>query len=283
MTALMWACAGGHVNIARKLLIAWAEVNAWDETGMTALMYTADRGRSCRPCLDVSLTEWQKQLEFERCASLLLWSSSEVKDRNYRGRRAVMFASMNNDSDMVQLLLGVRAEVRCGDVDGWKSLMLTCKRGRAEVAGWLLSFRTDANHSNLGRPCVATWTLPICYSVPVPTSTQSMVTARRPGSGFDEWFHGARPHALMGFQENRGAGRVGPGVGSCVQCLGSCDSSVLSVRATRYGKALLRLGMFSETWRDIHRRNCSDCFSAPVCETGLPTQLQSKRCRGRDK
>ena len=44
MRALMWACAGAHVDIARELLVAGAVVNALDEKGMTALMYTAANG-----------------------------------------------------------------------------------------------------------------------------------------------------------------------------------------------------------------------------------------------
>ena len=102
----MFACAGGKLDIARELLVARADVNAWDKRGTTALMLTAERGHWLGPCLDVSFTEWRQRLDFLECASLLLRSSAEINDRNHRCRSAVMTACFFKDWETVQLLLG---------------------------------------------------------------------------------------------------------------------------------------------------------------------------------
>ena len=148
MTALMLACAGGHAEVVRQLIDAEASVNAWADQGMTPLMFVANRGLlsttpvfygvggNDRICFELGHVE---------CAILLLFRSARIDDRDIFDRAAFMFASVNNDLDMVGLLLGFRAEVdSCTDL-GWTSLCAACCLGRAEVVGLLLEARADAN------------------------------------------------------------------------------------------------------------------------------------------
>ena len=81
----------------------------------------------------------------------LLFKSACIDDRDIHYRAALMFASVNNDSAMVSLLLGFGADVdSCADI-GWMSLCAACSLGHTKVVGLLLEARANANQRRVAR------------------------------------------------------------------------------------------------------------------------------------
>ena len=115
---------------------------------MTPLMFVANRG-----LLSITPVFHGKggsdcicfELGHVECAIALLLRSARIDDRDIHDSTALMFASMNNDLDMVGLLLGFRAEVDSWTDLGWTSLCAACCLGHAHVVGLLLEARADAN------------------------------------------------------------------------------------------------------------------------------------------
>ena len=171
VTALMLACAGGHSDVVSDLTDAEADVNAWADQGMTPLMFAANRKRLSTTtvfygidAMTVSVSSFVTWSAQWRCFS----KSACIDDRDIQYRAALMFASVNNDSAKVSLLLGFEAEVdSCADI-GWT------------VVGLLLEARANANRRredgavpvplhfavSRGRTEVVTCLLPFGYAAP---------------------------------------------------------------------------------------------------------------------
>ena len=140
--------------------------------------------------------------------------------------------------------------------------MLACNRGHAEFAGLLLSFRADANRSNLAgmmplhvvalRGDAEVADLLLRAGADKNSADGDATTARAVAlmSGHTE----PRPYAALGLAENRREGRTRPSMGNRVRRSRSYDSIVLSLGTTRYGKPLLRLRMLNRSGWIIRRR-----------------------------
>ena len=123
-TALIWSAYRGHAKVAEILLSAGADVNAVDNNGETALMLA----RSAE------------------VAKVLLSAGADVNAVDDDGETALMLA---RSAEVAKVLLSAGADVNAVDDDGWTTLMwAAASKGHAEVAELLLSAGVNPNAKN---------------------------------------------------------------------------------------------------------------------------------------
>ncbi len=121
-TALMAACAAGHLDVATLLLDRDAKINqGTTDNGWTALMAACAAGH-----LDV--------------ATLLLDRDAKIdQGKTDNGWTALMAACAAGHLDVATLLLDRDAKIDQGKTDnGWTALMAACQEGHLDVATLLL-------------------------------------------------------------------------------------------------------------------------------------------------
>lgn len=102
-TALMVACANGHIQIANILIENGADVNISDNTGETALMVA-----SANDNLET--------------IKLLIQHGADVNTKDIDGETALMVASQNGHIATINFLVENGADVNAKDSDGWTAL-----------------------------------------------------------------------------------------------------------------------------------------------------------------
>lgn len=91
-TAIMFASRAGHVEIAKLLLDAGADVNVHGNyAGTTALM-------------------WASQYESKEIVKLLIEAHAEINAKNHQGQTALYFALENGNTEIVQILQNAGAK-----------------------------------------------------------------------------------------------------------------------------------------------------------------------------
>ncbi|MBQ9579018.1 MAG: ankyrin repeat domain-containing protein [Ottowia sp.] len=126
-TALMFAAQGGHVEAARQLIEAGADVNAASTyLGMNVLMLAAGRGHN-------------------EVLVLLLEAGADVAATGKNGSTALIEAASKNNLDSMHCLLDAGARVDAARADGWTALMLAAWRGQENALAFLLERSASPN------------------------------------------------------------------------------------------------------------------------------------------
>lgn len=167
-TALAWAGATGHFDIARALLDARANPNLAAQGEVTPLMLAAEDGAPRLVALllergahrDASDAHARSALIYAARAnraeviSVLLQHGAVLQERCELGMTALHHAADSCECpDAVQRLLAARAEIDAPDMRGASALMLAAQAGHADVVSSLLDAgaRLDLrDHQGLG-------------------------------------------------------------------------------------------------------------------------------------
>jgi len=157
-TPLMLAAQRGHLAVARYLLAAGAQVDAWDKDGATALHYAVRAGHKAMVELLLAHGSDPNAQDkagssplsiaaargFRAVAETLLDHKADpnLKDR---GGRTPLFAAVEaSRADLVELLLSRGADPTVQDGLGWTALHEAAERGLERATALLL-----AGHTNL--------------------------------------------------------------------------------------------------------------------------------------
>jgi ankyrin repeat protein len=167
-TALAWAAATGHLEVARALLDAGANPNLTGQDEVSPLMLAAENGA---PELVTALLErgaranaadahartalmYAARANRAEAISVLLRRGAALEARCELGMTALHYAAENCECiDAVQRLLAARGDVDLPDMRGASALMLAAQAGHADVLTSLLDrgARLDLrDHQGLG-------------------------------------------------------------------------------------------------------------------------------------
>ena len=140
MTALMWACYNGNLDIAKFLIAKGAEVNSQKQDGETALMLACMNGH-----WDIVKTDIVKM----DIVKLLIANKADVNAKDKKGNTALMVACSNDNLQIAELLLEKGANVNAVYENGMTSLMLACYNGNLDIAKILIENGADVNGQEL--------------------------------------------------------------------------------------------------------------------------------------
>ena len=128
-TALMQAASRGESDTVSALLDSGADVNAVDNKGLNALLYSLDEE-------NMAHGEEHKTLPVRRAEvarRLLLSKSIDVNAQNSDGETALMRAVRLENVDVIKSLLAKGADVNRSDVFGDTAIIVAYEMGNAEV------------------------------------------------------------------------------------------------------------------------------------------------------
>ena len=131
MTTLMVAASEGRTEIAKMLVAAKADVNASSEDGTTALMRAASANR-------------------RDAMALLMANGAAVDARNRGGMTALMVAAFGGYADAVKMLLARKADANIADAQGRTALMAAATSGDAATVDALLGGGASPNVTDSG-------------------------------------------------------------------------------------------------------------------------------------
>ena len=134
-TALMWAASEGYLDIAKLLINCGANVNAKNDAGYTALMFATEGDRRD---IVIALLD---------AASL---DRSCVSDRNNFQETLLMTTSRHGQTDLVQRLAQMGAEINATNKIGDTALYLAAERGHLYSVKALCELGAEVNTTNLG-------------------------------------------------------------------------------------------------------------------------------------
>jgi ankyrin repeat protein len=138
MTALMKAASRGDVGVAGALVESGANVNAVDDKGSTALLYSLDGKNNAYG--DEIATLPGRRAEITR--SLLLVKTLDVNAQNSDGETALLRAVRLANPELVKSLLARRADRNRSDVFGDTPVTLAYGGGKADIEQLLPAPRT---------------------------------------------------------------------------------------------------------------------------------------------
>jgi ankyrin repeat protein len=115
-TALMWAIADGHADLARALIEAHADVHASSTSGFTPLMFAARNG-------DINM------------AKALLAAGVKVNDTGSDGTHALPFSIVSGQGAFALFLIEQGADPN-GDIDGVRALHTAAGNTALWLADW---------------------------------------------------------------------------------------------------------------------------------------------------
>ena len=131
VTAFMFACQKGHVQIAELLLKYQADPNARYKDGTNCFIFACNNGHI--PIVKLLL---RKEFKVDPNVS------------NNNGWTALMSACANGRTETVELLLAIVVDINIKNNDGWNAFMLACEKGHSEVVELLLKRNIDVNAQN---------------------------------------------------------------------------------------------------------------------------------------
>jgi uncharacterized protein len=131
-TALMWAATEGYFEIVELLLTQGANVNAKNSANYTALMFAAEGDRP------------------NIVAALLDRQPDSIHDRNNYGETVLMSMARRGQTDIVQRLVTLGAEVNATNKIGDTALYLSAENGHSYTVKALIELGAEVNTANLG-------------------------------------------------------------------------------------------------------------------------------------
>jgi len=134
-TALMWGISQHGLAIARLLIEAGADVNLFNDEGVTALMLAVQGTRPENLAMVQALLAAGADVDSRRCGVPL----TPVLGRPAEGATALGVASAMGNTAAVQALLAAKADVNLTQCDGNTPLTLALQNNHAEVAEILRS------------------------------------------------------------------------------------------------------------------------------------------------
>jgi len=154
----------GNAQAAQALIAAGADVNQFDETGMTPLMIAASEGRVAMTRLlldahaDVNLVGQDGTTALMRAASanrrdeiqLLLQHGAAVDAKNAGGMTALMAAAFGGYAEAVRALVAAKADPNVRDNQGRSALMAASASGDAATVDVLLKAGADPDVADAG-------------------------------------------------------------------------------------------------------------------------------------
>jgi uncharacterized protein len=136
-TALMWAATEGYLEIVNLLLKHKADVKVKNAANYTALMYATES--NYREVVAVLLDQLAQ-----------LDQSPSIHDRNHYGETVLMTMARHGETDLVQRLVSLGAEVNATNKIGDTALYLAVDSGHTYTVKALLDLGGQANTENLG-------------------------------------------------------------------------------------------------------------------------------------
>ena len=130
-TPLIMVSPFNKLDAVRALLAAGANVNAAENHGWTALIWSANRGHA-------------------KVAEILLSAKANPNAATDKGSTALRFGSRRGYTEIVKMLIAAGANPNTASNDGWTALMeaIDSDEERAEVVKILLSAGADVNAEN---------------------------------------------------------------------------------------------------------------------------------------
>lgn len=124
--ALNFSSANGNFEITHALILAGADINSQDDTGLSPLMSASYMGNS-------------------KIVKLLIENDVTVDLKDKQGYTALMFASNSGSNDVVKVLLENGANVNCMDNMNSTPIMFAAQHGFDEIVKTLLKAGADKN------------------------------------------------------------------------------------------------------------------------------------------
>ncbi|KAK7698592.1 hypothetical protein SLS64_012331 [Diaporthe eres] len=133
-TPLHFAAREGNREAVEMLLDYGADVNAFDDDGMTPLHRAIE----------------SEPLKESPAAKLLLSHGAALEPRDEWGSTAVMLASKRGDTELVRLLAEAGADLKAPNFSSWTCLHFAAEYGHLETFVWLVSrgLQLHAKNSN---------------------------------------------------------------------------------------------------------------------------------------
>ena len=144
-TPLLAASRAGSLPAVRLLLARSADVNAAEKfQGTTALMYAAAEGH-----LDVAGALLEAGADPNKQGKITALTQRKNADHPTGGMTALMFAARNGNEPMVRLLAGKGADLNLKNGDGASATMIAIWNDRFDMAATLAELGADVNDGSL--------------------------------------------------------------------------------------------------------------------------------------
>jgi ankyrin repeat protein len=114
LTPLMMACIGGHYDVAKLLIQQKCDVNARDEDGESALLYSIKEGRL-------------------NLVKLLIKNGARINSKDAYGRTPLMIATIYGHDDLAEYLLAHGANPEAKDAQGLDAAKYAWALDRDEI------------------------------------------------------------------------------------------------------------------------------------------------------
>ena len=156
-SALMEAVKNGFADIAELLLASGANMNLHDSIGQTPLIKASETGEKATVELlinwntkvsDLHQAENETVTEISPIKHAYVQSSLALDYQDYHGKTALIAASNNGHTAVVDLLLEKGAHIDLQDDDGYSALMTACQNEHSHITSHLLGKDADTFLTN---------------------------------------------------------------------------------------------------------------------------------------
>ena len=132
LTVLMLAAINGHVDLAKFLIAADADINAKDSNEITALMFAAIQGH--------------KETVKTICEALREKGDlkNALEDKDKEGINALTWAAINGHKETVKYLISIGADINAKDPAGKTASEFARNKGHEEIAALLQNYRNPS-------------------------------------------------------------------------------------------------------------------------------------------